>query len=95
MGEVGFVMEVEWTHFLTSCLGSANDRTIKDDFSASSLDNLIDRVPLLRWRQMWGPGIFGGKINLYNNPMNNRHYSFFYIMDEKLEPERDCSKSHT
>lgn len=79
-------MEGESTHFITSWLRSVNDRMIKDDISASSLDNLMDGVPLLRWRQMWGPGIFGGKINLYNNPMNNRHYSFFYIMDEELEP---------
>ena len=59
------------------------DSMMKGDFLTSGLNNLMDRVPLLKWRK--GKCGSQGSLGEHNNPMNNRYCYFFYIMDEKLE----------
>lgn len=80
-------MEPELTDFTTSWLGSVNDRMIEGDFLASCLNNLMDRVPLLRWRQMCEQGPLEEKKQPceYTIISKNNILLFFYIMDEKLE----------
>lgn len=65
------------TDFITSWLGSGNDRMMKGDFLASSLNNLKDRVPFAKIEKNVGVNDLWRKSYLHNNPMNNRHYYFF------------------
>lgn len=59
---------------------------IKGDFLASSLDNLMDGGAIAKMETNVGARNLWRKNNEHDNTMNNGHYYFFHIMDEKLEP---------
>ena len=82
-GDAGCAVEAGLTDFITSWLVGVGDSMMKGDFLTSGLNNLMDRVPLLKWRK--GKCGSQGSLGEHNNPMNNRYCYFFYIMDEKLE----------
>lgn len=82
-GDVGCVMEAEVTDFITSWPGHVDDRMITGYFLTSSVNTLMDRVQLLRRRQVKCGS--QGSLGEHNNPVNNRHCYFFYLMNGKLE----------